>query len=235
MSKRDEGALIEEYQKRGYLPEALVNFLCLLGWNPKDDQEKMAIADVISRFDFPGVNQSNARFDDKKLAHMNMLYLLELPPADFLAKARAYFEQEAIFATSGWPDDAYFADVLAISHPKVKAIDELPAYTAYFFTEAFPWNEKARDKVMKKGDPKARLAELRTLLAGLSDDVFIDETAVEEAIKADAEAKGFGFGDYQAVARLAVTGTNAGPGLTSIFRVLGREKVLARMDRFLAA
>ncbi|MEO5959130.1 MAG: glutamate--tRNA ligase family protein, partial [Opitutaceae bacterium] len=79
MSKRDQGALIEEYRKRGYLPEALVNFLCLLGWNPGDDREKMPIGEIVRLFDLPGVNQSNARFDDKKLAHMNMAYLLELP------------------------------------------------------------------------------------------------------------------------------------------------------------
>src|SRR5690606_27690599 len=92
MSKRDQGALVEEYQKRGYLPEALVNFLCLLGWNPKDDREKMPIAEIIERFDLPGVNQSNARFDERKLAHMNMQYLLELPPDRYLEQARTYFD-----------------------------------------------------------------------------------------------------------------------------------------------
>lgn len=90
MSKRDQGALIEEYQRRGYLPEALVNFLCLLGWNPGEDREKMPIADIIRLFDLPGVNQSNARFDDKKLAHMNLTYLLELPADGFVALAREF-------------------------------------------------------------------------------------------------------------------------------------------------
>jgi glutamyl-tRNA synthetase len=63
MSKRDQGALVEEYQRRGYLPEALVNFLCLLGWNPGDDREKLPMAEIIRLFDLPGINQSNARFD----------------------------------------------------------------------------------------------------------------------------------------------------------------------------
>ncbi len=233
MSKRDKGALIEEYQNRGYLPEAVVNFLCLLGWNPKDDREKMPIGEVIERFDFPGINQSNARFDDRKLAHMNMQYLLELAPADYLARARVFFAQaEATAAVMNRVDAAYFAEVIAISQPKVKAIDELPDYTVYFFTDDFPWNDKAVKKVLKKGEPLARLAELRDLLAG--DLALDDETAVEEAIKQLAESRGFGFGDYQAVARLAVTGTNAGPGLTQIFRVLGKDRVLARLDRFLA-
>lgn len=234
MSKRDQGALIGEYQDRGYLPEAVVNFLCLLGWNPKDDREKLSIEEVVQLFDFPGVNQSNARFDDRKMAHMNMSYLLELPPADYLAKARAYFQQHealrAIMATAG---DAYFAEVVAISQPKVKAIDELPDYTVYFFAEDFPWNPKAIKKTFKKGEPLARLAELKELLVRL--DSLADEEAIEEAIKQMAEDQGHGFGDYQAVARLALTGTNAGPGLTQIFRVLGKDKVIARMDRFIAS
>src|SRR5476649_2762233 len=94
MSKRDQGALIEDYRKRGYLPEGIVNFLSLLGWNPGDDREKMPIADVIRLFDLPGVNQSNARFDDKKLAHMNMVYLLALPAEEFVALARNCFQQQ---------------------------------------------------------------------------------------------------------------------------------------------
>lgn len=231
MSKRDQGALIEEYQKRGYLPEALVNFLSLLGWSPKDDREKMAIADIIALFDFPGINQSNARFDDKKLAHMNMAYLLELPADDFVARARAYFEKHNVAAPLA-ADPAYLREVLLISQPKIKSLEELPAYTAYFFTEDFAVDAKVRDKVMGKGDPKARLAELGETLATAD---FSSDTAIEEAIKALATAKGLGFGDYQSVARLAASGTNVGPSITGMFRVLGRERVLARFARLAAA
>jgi glutamyl-tRNA synthetase len=230
MSKRDQGALVEEYQRRGYLPEALVNFLCLLGWNPKDDREKMPIEEVIRLFDLPGVNQSNARFDDKKLAHMNMTYLLELPPERYLAHARTYFERVGTFA-AGWPDEALLREVIALAQPKVKAIEELPAYTGYFFSDDFSFDPKAKEKVLAKGDPKARLGELRGALAAAD---FSKDATIEEAIKNLATQKGLGFGDYQAVARLAVTGSNAGPSLTAIFRVLGRDRVLARIDRFLA-
>lgn len=233
MSKRDQGALIEEYQKRGYLSEALVNFLSLLGWSPKDDREKMPIAEIIKLFDFPGINQSNARFDDKKLAHMNMAYLLELSGDDFVARARAYFEKQGtpVAAAALAADPAYFREVLLISQPKIKAIEELPAYTAYFFTEEFAMDAKVRDKIMAKGEPKARLTELIETLATAD---FSTDTAIEEAIKALATAKGLGFGDYQAVARLAVSGTNVGPSLTGLFRVLGRERVLARLGRLAA-
>ena len=133
MSKRDQGALIEEYQRRGYLPEALVNFLCLLGWNPGDDREKMPIAEIIRLFDLPGVNQSNARFDDKKLAHMNMAYLLEQPAERFLQLARDYFgrQTENPSARAALAADAnYFREVMSLSQPKIKGLEELPADAA---------------------------------------------------------------------------------------------------------
>jgi len=228
MSKRDQGALIEEYQRRGYLPEAVVNFLCLLGWNPKDDREKMPIDEIIALFDLPGVNQSNARFDDRKLAHMNMAYLLELPADRFVDLARAHFERQGVFAAGAWPDYAYFREVVLLAQPKIKGIEELPGYTAYFFSDDFPVDEKAREKIMRKGDPLARLRELAAELASAD---FGSEPGLEETIKALAGRNGLGFGDYQAIARLAVSGTNVGPNLTGMFRVLGRDRVLARFAR----
>jgi glutamyl-tRNA synthetase len=234
MSKRDQGALIEEYQRRGFLPQALVNFLCLLGWNPGDDREKMSVDEIIRRFDLPGVNQSNARFDEKKLAHMNMAYLLELPADRFVSLAREYFERHsAAHATSAAlaADDAYFREVMLLSQPKVKGIEELPAYTAWFFTDDFPIDAKVRGKIMSKGDPRARLRELAGLLKTAD---FSSDSAIEEAIKALAAGNGVAFGDYQAVARLALSGTNIGPSITGMMRVLGRDRVLARIARFVS-
>jgi glutamyl/glutaminyl-tRNA synthetase len=234
MSKRDQGALIEEYQRRAYLPEALVNFLSLLGWNPGDDREKMPIAEIIRLFDLPGINQSNARFDEKKLAHMNMAYVLELPADRFVSLAREFFERHSAGHVTGaaWAaNDSYFREVMLLSQPKVKGIDELPAYTAYFFVEDFPIDAKVREKVMGKGDPKARLRELADALPGID---FSSDTAIEEGLKALAAKNSLGFGDYQSVARLAVSGTNVGPSITGMFRVMGRERVLKRIEKFAA-
>jgi glutamyl-tRNA synthetase len=234
MSKRDQGALIEEYQRRGYLPEALVNFLCLLGWNPGDDREKMPIDDIIRLFDLPGVNQSNARFDDKKLAHMNMAYLLELPADRWVAQARELFGRQtgsAVAQAALAADAGYFREVMLLSQPKVKGLEELPAYTAYFFTEAYAVDPKVREKVMAKGDPKARLQEVLDALPTMD---LTSDGAIEEALKALAAQRGLGFGDYQAVVRLALSGTNVGPSITGMIRVLGRERALARLQRFLA-
>jgi glutamyl-tRNA synthetase len=229
MSKRDQGALVEEYQRRSYLPEALVNFLVLLGWSPKDDREKMPLADIVGLFELSGINQSNARFDEKKLAHMNMTYLLELPADRFVALARGHLGRQQAQGVDA-PED-YFRSVMLLSQPKVKAIEELPAYTRYFFTEDYPVDPKAREKVMSKGDPLGRLRELHAAFA--TADFSSDET-LERCLQALAAAHGLGVGDYIHPGRLAVSGTNVGPSFYSLFRVLGRDRVLSRMARFLS-
>ncbi len=230
MSKRDKGALIEEYQQRHFLPEALVNYLALLGWNPGDDREKMPIADIIRLFDLPGVNQSNAKFDGRKLANMNMQYLLEQPADRFLQLAKDFFTKQPNGAVV-MANETYFREVMLLAQPKIKGLEELAAYTGYFWSEDFAIDAKVKDKVMAKGDPKARLGEIIAALPAMD---FSSDASVEAGIKSLAESKGLGFGDYQAVARLAVSGTNAGPSITSIFRVLGKERVQARLQKFLA-
>ena len=230
MSKRDKGALIEEYQQRHFLPEALVNYLALLGWNPGDDREKMPVAEIVQLFDLPAVNQSNAKFDGKKLANMNMVYLLEQPGDRFVSLARDYFAPQPNGAVVT-ANAAYFREVMLLAQPKIKSIDELGAYTGYFFAEDFPVDAKVREKVMAKGEPKVRLDEL---IAAIPTMDFTSDAAIEAGIKSLAEGKGLGFGDYQAVARLAVSGTNAGPSITSMFRVLGKERVAQRLKRLLA-
>jgi nondiscriminating glutamyl-tRNA synthetase len=231
MSKRDKGALIEEYQQRFFLPEALVNYISLLGWNPGDDREKMSIAEIVRLFDLPQVNKSGAKFDPKKLAHLNMTYLLELPAEKFLGLAKEFFAKQSN-ATAVLANEAYFREIMMLAQPKIKSIDELAGYTVYFFTDDFPVDAKVKEKLFTKGDPKARLTELISAIPAMD---FSSDASIESALKALAESKGLGFGDYQGIARLAVTGTNAGPSITSIFRVLGKERVMARLQKFAAA
>ncbi len=231
MSKRDQGALIEDYRRRGYIPEALVNFLSLLGWSPKDDSEKMPIAEIVRRFDLPGINQSNARFDDKKLAHMNMLYVLQAPADEFRQRVRDYLGTlgTPLAAAALAAEPTYFDEVMDLAHPKVKSIEEVPAYTAYFFSDDYPVDAKAREKIMGKGDPKARVAELAAAFPTAD---FSADAALEAATVALAAQHGLTIADYIHPGRLAVSGTNVGPSFYSLFRVLGKDRVLARLNRF---
>jgi glutamyl/glutaminyl-tRNA synthetase len=231
MSKRDQGALVDEYQRRGFLPEALVNFLCLLGWSPKDDREKLPLDEIVRLFDLPGVNQSNARFDEKKLAHMNMVYLHEMAPERCFVFARDFLYGRNYFA-GGPPEESYLRDVVALCQPKVRAIEDLPGFIGYFFSEEFPIDPKAREKVFSKGDPKARLGEL---LASLASADFSSDAALEALVQGLAAQHAAGTGDYIHPARLSVSGTAVGPSFYGLLRVLGRERVVGRIGRFLAA
>ena len=231
MSKRDQGALVEEYQKRGFIPEALVNFLCLLGWSPKDDREKLPLEEIIRLFDLPGVNQSNARFDEKKLAHMNMVYLHEMEPERCFLLTRDFLNARNYFV-GGNPDEHFLREVIALCQPKVRAIEDLPGFIGYFFSEDFAIDSKAKEKVFSKGDPKTRLGEL---LASLSPDDFSSDAALEALVHSLAAKHGVGTGDYIHPARLAVSGTAVGPSFYGLLRVLGRERVIGRIGRFVSA
>jgi glutamyl-tRNA synthetase len=231
MSKRDQGALIEEYQKRGFLPEALVNFLCLLGWSPKDDREILPLDEVVRLFDLPGINQSNARFDEKKLAHMNMVYLHALGPDRCVRLAGDYLSASGFFQGEA-PEAAYLREVILLCQPKVRAIEDLPGFIGYFFSEDYPIDPKAREKIYSKGDPSARLRELLAALPGAD---FSSDAALEAVVQGLAASHSAGTGDYIHPARLALSGTPVGPSFYGLLRVLGRERVTARIRRFLEA
>ena len=230
MSKRDQGALIEEYQKRGFLPEALVNFLCLLGWSPKDDREKLPIEEIVRLFDLPGINQSNARFDEKKLSHMNMAYLHALEPERCFTFARDFLYARDYFKGVK-PDEAYLREIILLCQPKTRAVEDLPGFIGYFFTEDYAIDPKAREKVFSKGDPRSRLKELLEAVAGAD---FSTDAALEALVQALAAKNAVGTGDYIHPARLALSGTSVGPSFYGLLRVLGRERVSGRIVRFLA-
>ena len=230
MSKRDQGALIEEYQRRGFLPEALVNFLCLLGWSPKNDVEKMPLPDIVKLFDLPGVNQSNARFDEKKLAHMNMAYLHAMPVDQYVPLATSYLKRSGAFSGVE-PETAYLREVLALCQVKVRSLEELPPAIQYFFREDFVFEVKAKEKIFAKGDPKARVREL---LATLDQADFSSDATLEAWLHGVASRHGSQTADYIHPGRLAVSGVSAGPSFYGIFRVLGRERVQRRLERFLS-
>ena len=112
MSKRDEGFLVEDYRRRNFLAEAMRNYLCLLGWSPKDDREFIPIDELVTLFDFSGINRDGARFDERKLTHMNMVYLRRLPIDDFLEMARPTLESAGLLG--GVVDEFYLRRVLGV-------------------------------------------------------------------------------------------------------------------------
>lgn len=229
MSKRDQGALIEDYQRRWFLPDAVRNYLCLLGWSPKDDREVMPINEIIRIFDLPQINQNNARFDEKKLSFINSRYLHEMPVSEFLVMGRdALQEAEAL---NDETDSDYIDAALELCQEKLRSIEDLPGFCDYFFNEDFDFDPKAAAKIFKKGDPRARVNELKEALETRDD---FSEAGLETLVQALAEKHGVSTGEYIHACRLAVSGRSVGPGFYGLLRVLGKERVLRRIERFLA-
>jgi glutamyl/glutaminyl-tRNA synthetase len=228
MSKRDEGASVGYYIKRGYLPAAVRNYLCLLGWSPKDDREKIDIDEVVRIFDLKNVGHSNATFDPAKLHWLNGEYARELSEADFHELAVAALRSSG--AKIDNCSDDYVRAALRTCQGKINTFDELPAYCGFYFTDDFNYNPEGVAKHFTSAN-RPTLQSVRDALAALKD---FSAGEIETSLKATATKLGVKAGALVHPTRLAVTGSNVGPSLYHLLEILGKEKVLARIDRALA-
>ena len=227
MSKRDKGALIEEYEARGFLPAAVRNYICLLGWNPKDDREKLDIGEIIELFDFPGINKGNARFDEQKLSALNAEYLREMEIGSFTFLVRPLLAKAGVIAEDESED--YLQAVLELVQPKARALEDLPDYVAYFFSEDYSVDGDAGAKLAKKADPQALVSGILPVLEEL--EAFRSE-AIRMALEAYAASQGQKVFAYFPALRFAVSGQGGGPDLLPMLEVMGRDRVLRRLKRF---
>jgi glutamyl-tRNA synthetase len=228
MSKRDEGARVEYYIRRGYLPAAVRNYLCLLGWSPKDNREKIDVDEIIRIFDLKNIGRSSATFDPDKLRWLNGEYARALSDSEF------YFLAVARLSSSGVKLDkfpeSYVRAALQTCKGKINTFDELPAYCGFYFTDDLHYDPKGVAKHFTS-ENEPRLKAVRDALSALEK---FDAAEIETTLKATASKLGVKVGAIVHPTRLAVTGSNVGPSLYHLLEVLGREKVLARIDRALS-
>ena len=225
MSKRDTGASLSSYIERGFLPEAVRNYLCLLGWSPKDNREKIEIDEVVRLFELEKIHRKNASFDLAKCTWLNGEYARELPEDRFHALALIALARAGIDTTK-FPED-YVRAALETCKGKFKIFSELPAYCGFYFSDEVTYQPDGMTKHFV-AENKPRLKTLRSAFAALEN---FDATSIEAALKATATQLGVKVGALVHPTRLAVTGSNAGPSLYHLLEILGREKVLARLDR----
>ncbi len=215
MSKRDRGAGLEWYQERGYLPEAVCNYLALLGWSPKDDREKLSPDEVTALFDFDHLNHSNAKFDLEKCRWLNGQYIGELSPDAFLAKAAPY------------AGDAPPAAV-ALTQPRVAALSEIPEWLAPVLDDAHPLDPEAAAKVAGDAGSGAKLEAIAAALESVAD---WNVDAIKTAVSAAAESLGVKMGKLMFPLRVAATGTAQGVDLMPALEIIGKERTVARVRR----
>jgi glutamyl-tRNA synthetase len=224
MSKRDAGASVTTYVEQGYAPEALRNYLCLLGWSPKDNREEIEIEEVIQIFDLAKVNRRNAAFDLDKCYWLNGQYVLHMSLGRFRELSEPFIQKAGLVVS----DEAYLLKVLEIVKEKIKLFKDVPDWIGYFFTEEFPLDPEAVAKTLKKPDAIDRLSQLRRKYAELDDWTPI---GLETALKELGVEIGCKVGELVHPARVAVSGRSIGPSLYHMLEVMGKPRVLQRMDR----
>ena len=229
MSKRDKGASLTTYLDEGFLPEAVDNYLCLLGWSPKDNLEKIPLSEVVERFDLPQILRHNAKFDFEKLLWLQGEYCRELAPERFHELAGHALTQAGVDIHA--LDANYVQAALATCRGKIKTFAELPAYAGFYFREDIAYDPEGATKAFIP-ENKPRLEKVRDAFDALA---AFDAAGIEAALKATAVGLGVKVGALIHPTRLAVTGHPHGPSLYHLLEVLGKDRVRHRIEKALGS
>lgn len=228
-SKRDGAAFVGEFREQGFLPEALFNFLALLGWAPGDDREIMSREEMAALFTLDRCKSSAARFDLKKLVWMNGEYLRRLPRTTLDAAFRERLATAGL-APEELPPGRWEA-ILEQMIPRTKVLGEVPGNCAFFFTEDYAFDPRAVERRLRPAGVPALLEEAAAAFETLPE--FTAESS-EAALRNIGETRGAGLGALVHPLRVAVSGSGEGPGLFEMLALLGRERVCARLRRVAA-
>ncbi len=226
LSKRKGAASVLDFQRNGFTPEALVNFLALLGWNPGGDRELMAMDEMIAGFSLERVTPKAAVFDEAKLEWMNGHYLHQRPAAELLPEVERRWRASGLVGAERPAGDPYLLRVVELMKDRARRVVEIADQAAYFFSDPGLYEEGAARKHFK---PEAR-AVLAALASGLAAVEPFSAPALEEMYRRQAEAMGLSAGKLIHPTRLAVSGVSGGPGLFELLETLGRETVLRRLQ-----
>ena len=230
MSKRDDGAALEFYEKAGYLPAGVRNYLCLLGWSPGENEEIVPLDQLIQRFELKNLNRSNARFDAVKLFWVNGEYWRALPDAEFEKFTSEYLAHACPQSSSMEP--ALQDGLRKIMREKVRTGQELADWFEPYLTEEFAYSDDARKKQFSNPDA---INLLSALLAGFTEiSGSLDDAKAEAVCQKVAFEASLKPAKVIHLVRASVSGRTVGPSLFALLTVLGLDRVKARLGRTLA-
>jgi len=228
MSKRMGDTAAEAYRDQGYLPDALVNFLALLGWHPPTDQELFTREELLEHFSVERIVKSGAVFDRDKLNWMNQVYIGRMEP-DALFEALRPFLARTPYAGQ---DGARLRQAVAVVQPKLVTLADIGEHLGVFFRpDDAPLDPAVRDAIAQ-ADAQTVFATMRTHLQGVE---RLDKPAFSALMKAVQKETGVKGKQLWGPVRAAITLEAEGPDLAGVVEVLGRDTVLARIERALAA
>jgi len=230
MSKRDDGAALEFYEKAGYLPAGVRNYLCLLGWSPGENEEIVPLDQLIQRFELKNLNRSNARFDAVKLFWVNGEYWRALPDAEFEKFTSEYLAHACPRSSAMEP--ALRDGLRKIMREKVRTGQELADWLEPYLTEDFTYSDDARKKQFSNPDA---IKLLSALLAGFTEiSSSLDDAKAEAVCQKVALDASLKPAKIIHLVRASVSGRTVGPSLFSLLTVLGLDRVKVRLGRTLA-
>ena len=219
------GETAHGYREDGYFPEAFVNMLALLGWNPGTEQELFSMDELVAGFSLDRVSKSGARFQPDKAKWFNAQYMHRKSDAELAVLYQPILREHGIEVS-----DEVAGKVAGIMKERATFIGDLWDLTSYFFVAPTEYEEKQARKYWKGNNPTI-LAEVREVLAGI-DDFSLENT--EKIVHAWIESKGYGMGQVMNTLRLALVGAGKGPGMYDVTAFLGKEECLKRIDALFA-
>jgi glutamyl-tRNA synthetase len=226
LSKRHGATSVMEYEKQGYIPEAMFNFLALLGWGTGSDEELFTRDELIGRFTLDGISGGNAVFNTEKLDWFNHQHLLRLSDQELVTRLAA-----ASGEAWGLAADPRSAAILQLLRPRCKKLTDFPGQLRPFFEDPSSYDPAAKKKHLSTGGVKEHVAALRGLLAN----VEWNEAEIERRLRELADQRTIKAGVLIQASRIAMTGGMVSPGLFEMLVLLGRETVVRRLDRLIDA
>ncbi len=229
LSKRHGAASVEEFREQGILPEALFNYLCLLGWAPGDDREIMSKEELISAFDLQRINHSPAVFDYRKLLWFNAKYVANLSADQLMPHVNRWLKVHG-FAIPNERQKA-FELLVKLLQPRSQTIRELTEQLIVFFKQPDTYEEKGSKKYFEKEASAELLFAITVKLKQTDSTLFNDIEKLERTIRTFADKHGVSAGKVIHPLRLALTGKTTSPGIFEMLYILGYEESLKRLDR----
>lgn len=227
LSKRHGATSVGEYETQGYLPEAMVNFLALLGWSPGGNQEVFSCDELIERFSLDGISGGNAVFNPEKLDWFNQQHIIRLPNDETLRRIQPALDAAGLWRdTLTTTDAAWIGRVLDLVKPRARRLADLVTLLRTFLADDVVFDEAAVAKHLAGADVRAHLQAWAEVVADLPS---LDPAATEAALRTLAEARGIKAGVLIHGSRVAVTGQAVSPGLFEVLELVGQDRVVARL------
>ena len=227
LSKRQGDVAVEDYRDKGFLKEALINFVALLGWNPGDEQEFFTMEDLSNKFSLERVHKAGAVFNIEKLNWLNAEHLRSKPNDELLLMLKdelseSYYKDKVL-------DNDYLLLIIEAMKPRVTFVNEFITKCTYFYTEPTEYDENVIKKRWKEDTPE-QLTKLRDNIAQLENPVKED---FENTLTKTTEELNIGIGKLIHPVRLALSGIGTGPGVYDLLYIIGKDKSIERINRAL--